>query len=404
MREDISTPVFQPTQDPGQDGYLWLPLALAPGALSHYGRALDLAAAQIPSSLARAIAASPVWAHLPATVIVARSEPGPFLALLGQYRPDDLPLLSALLANLRDACSHLRYLSQAEIEAGCQRLARLLVDRFGRKRLSQASFLAIPRGGRYILEMLVEILGLEPPQPKASSPAGEVVVVDDCALSGFRFRESLQLHPAERVIFAHLFSHPKLRKAIEEKEPKVTACVSAWDLASRELPASQDAAHRRQGWQQRLGEERYWIGPLEHVCFPWTEPDRLVWNANKEETQVAWRLIPPELCLKNQVDEGTTTAEVQVQSQGAGGFKLGQKVLYARLERRTLVVNLATEDCLSLESVTRDMWHSLLAENGLDAAVAALQDRYEVDRGSLFADLRALAQQLVERGMLETAL
>ena len=117
--------------------------------------------------------------------------------------------------------SPIRQVSYQQAEASSKSLAAQLSAAFGRGELTRFGYMAIPRGGHFVLAMLAYVLDIgsrQLLQPPSDAP---IVVVDDCALTGSRFRQVLQLLPHERVIFAHLYSHPTLRQAITSQEPRV---------------------------------------------------------------------------------------------------------------------------------------------------------------------------------------
>jgi hypothetical protein len=126
-----------------------------------------------------------------------------------------------------------------------------------------------------------------------------VIVVDDCALSGARFHHFLRTVRANRIVFAPLYSPPELRAAILQREPRVVCCLSARNLAGHRLTA-----------QPRETDTWYWSGHVEPLCFPWNEPDRTFWNPAAKRWELAWRIVPPELCPKNRPATGTVPIPV----------------------------------------------------------------------------------------------
>ena len=146
-----------------------------------------------------------------------------------------------------------------------------------------------------------------------------LVVVDDCALSGARFRQFIDKSENQRVIFAPLYSHPDLRTAIESRESRVLTCVSAQDLKDygpEELKDEYPAWQER--WHHRLEGSRYWVGQVDHVCFAWNEPDRVIWNPVTQQVETGWRVVPPELCLKNAPYLDSSRLQVRVQDEVIG--------------------------------------------------------------------------------------
>jgi hypothetical protein len=177
----------------------------------------------------------------------------------------------------------------------------------------------MPRGGFIVLGMLAYVLDLRPAQLAPSPPSDvPLVVTDDCAISGVRFSDMLDRCENRQVIFSHLYSHPDLRIAIERREPRVLACVSAQDLTDY-APAYYGDQYEawRERWRQRPNPG-YWVGQPDHVCFAWNEPDTVFWNPVAQQAESAWRLLPPELCLKNRRKFAPEDARVQLQPEGKG--------------------------------------------------------------------------------------
>ena len=284
-------------------------LKISRSALVHYARTLCLANPnEALHALARAIACSPGWDKIPGTVLVVRPFPQPVLAIMGRLDEARRAWLAAQAAELGRSCALLRYVGYPQAETDCRRLADLLVRRFGRKELARFHFTGIPRGGLVILGVLACALGLEARQLSPPSANGApVVVVDDCALTGARFGGFLEKCRKDRqVIFAHLYSHPQLRRAIETRERRVLACISAHDLrdhGARMLGRRPYLAARRRLLARIVGP-RYWVGMPDHICFPWGEPDRSFWNPVTRRMEDCWRIVPPELCLKNRLRRG----------------------------------------------------------------------------------------------------
>lgn len=144
----------------------------------------------------------------------------------------------------------------------------------------------------------------------------------------------------------------------------------------------------------------YWVGQLDHVCFAWNEPDIGIWNPVTEREESGWRLVPPELCLKNRLAPGAEPVQVQVQPGGKGPLKPSSHVLFGELEEQLLVGDLQTGEGFALESVGADMWRSIVEYGNPDEAADALLRDYEVDGPTLRADLREFVENLLSRGLL----
>ena len=362
------------------------------------GLELDLLA------LAKGLATSPAWKEMPGAVLVVRLIPTPILGVIGRFDEAAEARLTTLGPQLANRLANLRYVSYSQAEEDCERLATLLIERFGRHELSRFRFAAIPRGGLVVLGMLSYMLGLEhaqmsPPHP----PDAPLVVVDDCALSGFRFDRFLARSESRQVVFAHLYSHPELREAVEARQPRVIACLGARDLHDH-APESLGAEYPvwREQWLARLGvDSGYWLGKPEHLCFPWNEPDVTVWNPATERIERGWRIVPPDLCLKNRPVTGTELIPVQVQPEGMGPLRPSERVIFGEFEASIVVGNMETKESFTLTGVAADMWKAVVEHGDLDEAAASLSEEYETDQSTLRADLRSFVKDLMGMDLLE---
>lgn len=354
-------------------------------------------------ALAHALSASPLWSEMPNARVVVRLGPRPLLGVIASVDDGTAARVEALSWQLKDALGRLRYVSYAQAEKDCERLAALLLERFGRDALDAATFAAIPRGGLIVLGMLSYLLGLRPEQLEAKAAAGATLVaVDDCALSGARFRGFLRRCGDRRVIFAHLYSHPALRAAIEAEEPAVAACVAARDLTDHAAARLGDGYEAwRDRWRARP-DDGYWIGQPEHVCFAWSEPDITIWNPVTERAEAGWRVVPPELCLKNRSRPGSEArVRVVVQAEGKGPLRPAPAVLFGEWEERIIVANPATSVSVELADSAADLWRAIVEHGEPAVAARALAEVYAVDEPRLRADVERLTDRLLALGLLE---
>ncbi len=380
------------------------PVPIEVNTLAHYGRELGLNTPQAAlAALAQAIAASVGQEDtaLADACLVIRSGPQPLLAILGRFNADQEAQLAAQLQRLGPVCACLRYITYAQAEQDCMRLAELLVQQVGRDRLQDYSFTAIPRGGLIVLGMLAYALGLKRAQLEPLfPPTTPLVIVDDCAFSGLRFNRFLENCPNPKIIFAHLYSHPELRAAIVNRESRVVACLAAQDLHT--LP------HRQQdsNWQERrLAQSNghyYWLGRTEHVCFPWNEPDRSIYNLSDPDKAIGCLpVIPPQFCLKNRLPPGCQALPVQVQAEGKGPLKPSPHVLFGEFEEQVIVGHLETRAVLGLADTAAAMWRAIVEYGNIEDVICALLKEYAVDETTLRADLRAFVDELLARQLLE---
>ena len=233
-------------------------------------------------ALGRALAASPRFKEMSQAVLVVRTEEPMRLALLGRFSSAEIVRAEALPSILDKGLRRLRYVSYGDAEDAARSLAGQLMDGLGAETLARCRFVGLPRGGLIVMGMLAYLLDLRAEQIGDSGRSvngmtdntAPLVVVDDCALSGLRFAETLEQTVAPSVVFAHLFSHPSLRESIWEHEPRVSGCYAGQDL--RDLAdelLDEDRAVWEERWHRRSDGRAYWFGLPEHVCFPWNEPD-----------------------------------------------------------------------------------------------------------------------------------
>jgi len=341
---------------------------------------------------------------MPGATLLVRSTPLPVLGVVGHFDAAAEARLARLGPQLAGALAHLRYVSYSQAEEDCELLAARLVERFGREELRRFCFTAIPRGGLIVLGMLAYVLGLEhtqlePPYP----PETPMVVVDDCALSGYRFGRFMSRWESRRTVFAHLYSHPDLRSAIEVRDPRVIGCVAARDLHDR-APELHGEGYGvwRERQRDKLGDDAgYWVGLPDHLCFPWNEADVTFWNPVAERFERGWSVVPPESCLKNRPAPGMEPIPVQVQPEGPGPLGPSPRVLFGEYGEDIVVGNMETKASFSLTGVAADMWKAVVEHGSLEAAVAKLSNEYEVDEGVLRADLRGFVEDLLARDLLE---
>jgi Coenzyme PQQ synthesis protein D (PqqD) len=354
-------------------------------------------------ALADALSVSPLWAEMPRATLVVRAVPDPLLGVVGYFDAAGRARLEALRWQLEHILPRLRYVGYAQAQKDCERLAARLVERFGRDELRGFRFVAIPRGGLIVLGMLAYILGLERSQLEPSQDTGApLMIVDDCALSGVRFREFLSHLESSRVVFAHLYSSPELREAIEVRESGRVTCLSAHDLGdhAQENLGEQHLAWKRR-WLERMNGQGYWVGQGEQVCFAWNEPDFGFWNPVTEREENGWRFLPPDLCLKNRPLSGAHPILVQFQPQGKGPLRPSSSVVFGEFEGQVAVGNLKTGESFILEGVGTDMWRAVVEYGNLEEAADALLKTYEIDGATLRADLREFVEDLLSQSLLE---
>ncbi len=289
-----------------------------------------------------------------------------------------------------------KYVGYAQAEIDCEILADKLRDRFGQD-VTRFRYAAIPRGGLIVLGMLSYVLGLYGQIDSRKGRKKTLVVVDDCALSGLRFREYLQSRKEPEVIFAVLYSHPALRSAIEQRESRVAACVSAHDLQDYAPELFGDRYFSwKQRWESRSDE--YWVGQPDHVSFAWNEPDLSFWNESTGRVEAGWHLLPPEQCLKRRNHK--QLVPVQVMDEAESAMRVSENVLVAELNDRLLVANLLTKKCFQLSDVATTMWRTLAVSGNIRSAAQVIASHYSADPSMIEQDLRVFIRGLEDQALL----
>jgi hypothetical protein len=325
---------------------------------------------------------------------------------LGALQPQQTAVLEGLSRRIRALLRRTQAVTYDQLERDSEALAQRLSDHLPNDTLHSADFVGIPRGGLVVLGMLSYALDLPHAQLESSSSSNApLVVVDDCALTGSRFRRFLRQHPGREVIFAPLYAHPELCASIERLESQVSACIHARDLhdyAPEEL--GDDHSEWQARWHQRHSDKRYWIGRTEHLCFPWGEADTATWNPEREQVEQGLSVVPPKHRLKTHPEtdehlrEGSDT--VQVQPAPTGPIRPMSSVLFGTVADQTIVANLDSEVCLALDDTAAAMWHALVEHGTVGDTLDELLDTYTVDRATLRADLIGFAEQLASNDLL----
>ncbi len=349
--------------------------------------------------LAEALALDPWWLQCPEARLLLREDGDGMLAALGRFDPAMLARLRMLRQQLAEPLPH--SLSYAEVEDLVEALAGRLLQCFDRHTLADFAFTALPRGGLIVLGMLAYRLGLRSAQLEATAaPERPLVVIDDIALTGSRFRLWLGSQPQPHLVFGHLLSHPDLRLAIEAEEPRVMACLAASDLVDRapDRLGGDYQAWRRQR-MQAPGPGCYWVGQTDPIAFPWSEPERGFWNPQTHQFERIWRLTPGRYCLRNRRGPGVSGIPVQRLAAAAGVLRLAPDVLAGDLEEMVLLSQ-AGGGCFALRGSAADFWRALRTSHSLDQALVALGQGFATDPDLLRKDLFGFVGDLEARRLV----
>lgn len=346
-------------------------------------------------ALARAIATDPILADSGATLIVG-SGPDPHIAILGSFDASVAARIEALPDHLDHVLPSLRYVDYRDVERDVEHLAAKLRQRLGA--LEDHRFRAIPRGGLIVLGMLAYALDLDASQLSDADDDRPLVLVDDVALTGARLRRFLVESGSKPFAFAHLYSHPDLRAAIETAES--TLAVAAADLVDR---APERLGGRYEAWRaawRARSDEDYWVGLVDQLCFPWAEPDISWWNDVGKRVEPGWRLLPPELVLKTR-HGAAHTADVQIMERGTGHVRPTERALAADLGDEVVLVDVVGHGNLALSGSWAAMWRALVATGDLAAAADSVAEEYDAGSEQVLEDLHRLVDLLRGQELLE---
>jgi hypothetical protein len=351
--------------------------------------------------LAHALASSPVWARLEHAILVVRAEPPAGLAILGIFDDAAAARLELLPQQLQHELPRLRYVDYFRAEQDCERLASMLTESFGREELKSMRYQGIPRGGLIVLGMLSYALNLRREQLSANArPGAPLVVVDDCSLTGLRFRQFVEGRTEQPLVFAHLYSHPDLRTAIVASDPRVTAVLAANDLADHAPDLLGDGYTAWLARWKARDSGSYWIGRPGKVCFAWSEPSFTFWNPVTLDEEEGWRLVPPGACLKNRIDSGAAAASIQFQPAGVGALRPAATTFYGEFQGKVLIANIDGGHMVSLGGVAADMWRAVVTHGDRMSAMRVLASAYDADADRVGRDLDGLIDQLANRGFI----
>lgn len=369
-------------------------------------------------ALASGIRANPLWSRLPGARLIARSKPEPLLVVVGAFDKQQQLLLGELKLQI-DLLMHEREIvDYAHAESVCRRMANRLLEAFGRELLQQAQFAAIPRGGWIVLGMLSYCLGLRKEQLTtldAASADGTLFIVDDCSLSGVRFRESLGSTAANSVVFCPLYAPRALCEAIVAKEPRVVDCLAGADIRDTS-PGQGDAEYA--AWKQRrlaqVGSDAYWLGQPLGVAFAWCSPQTRRWDDIHGRFEEGWNVVPTSRCLQRRLllqrlesDIDADYLPALIINSPPSGVELAaaDRVLWCDRGSDVVVASVPLSfdepsNAYVLEGISAEFWRLLMSHGSLDRAVQTLLERYQVARTQLEADLAVLAEQMCVEGLL----
>ncbi len=371
-------------------------------------------------SIAEMIVGNRLWRSIPGGVLVARETPYPLLAVFGGLSANHREILTHLGVQLRDTITRHRYIGYPDAERAVERLAAAMLSVFSREEIASFRFTAFPRGGLIVLGMLSYVLGLSREQIVGTSDdgPGTLVVVDDCALTGLRFREFMNTTRAERVVFCPVFAPAGLLSTIERAEPRIAACISGERLSDAE-PRS-DAEHEQPAAApQPVADTRpagdpprpYRTVRAEYIAFAWSEPDTGLPNPETGRTERGWNVVPPRLCLDRRARAVADDAHLGFVTPPAGPIAPSDRVLWVESGDAIAVARFpdaagrseaepAAVPCFKLEKSAAIMWRAIVETGDLRSAEAALAKVYDIDPAALRRDLTRFVDELRGAGLI----
>lgn len=349
-------------------------------------------------SVGETISMNPSWSEFSCARLVGRAHPEPILAALGSFSEADRFRLSDLAAQLNHVIPHFRYVDYGAAGNVIRTLTDSLLERFEATELNEFRFAAIPRGGLIVLGMLSYVLGIRPEQVvsiESAPPDRVLVIVDDCAFSGVRFRQAISKAAPDRIVFCPLFAPPELCRAIELAEPRVVACLNGEDLSDL-APIIHGERYREWVEERRAlsGGEVYWIGHSEPVGFSWGEPTTNVWNPCTKRFEAGWKLMPIGRRLRHSDDRAgassfdESASAFRMLEAGPGPIRAADRVVWAELGSSVAVARIPEPDerdaigaipCFRLDESAAEIWRLLLRWGNLEAVRGQLAEHYGLE-------------------------
>ena len=406
---------------------------------------LDFTAADSVESGLRAlcmtIQANAAWKRMEGLRLVARPAPSPLLAVFAPDVPGHTGQLITLRETLEEILPRHTFVEYGDAEAAALGLADILIARFGNKEIHSWNFAAMPRGGIVVMGLLAYILDLKPDQifiaGTRNIPKNDrtICIVDDCALSGIRFRETLRaMHRSDAgnappeplqagggIVFCPFFAPTDLCRSIEDNEPAVQACITAHPL---EDLAPARFVNRYPEWyaeRSRMFTDAYWIGIPEYVSFAWHEPDSRAWNQETGEIEDGWYLAPANRCLSNRLRirraELNGVEELETLSKttpdlihgGNGSIRAADGVVWCPSDQGLQLARITPRsegrpgavDYFELSGSAVSMWYGIIRHGNVDGCVDEILSQYQGDRETVCHDVENLLTELSEFGLLE---
>ena len=366
------------------DGGSYLaPLRAGDGALRRYRRSLNLGSA-VEAADALAAALSPSLTNPESCRVCAGGTPGEerIGALLSGTRAE-VAQLARQWEGLGAALEWFRPVDWSEVEAA----VRTLGDQLAALEFpAGAEWRPVPRGGYIALGLLASYLRT----PRADlRPEAKytrtLVLVDDLILTGRRMRRALAEAGDRPVVVAALFAVPAALQALREAETTVLACLYGAEVKELALPP-----------HDRPGNGGYYAARSEHLCLPWNEPERGLWNAETGQWELAWPLLPAAARLRPE-----TPAPTALRQPAARGPRYpNPEVLWVEDGAGITLGRWDTGETYGLREAGASFWRQLVTAGSVEAALASLAAEYAAPIEELARDLDEFATWCEAEGLL----
>lgn len=346
-----------------------------------------------PIDFLRAVASSPLEWLPPSSRLILRADPEPVIGLVGGVNQKARSLFELAVYEMRETLERSRFVTHNEVADLARALANKLEPDL-RRHPDGVTLVPVPRGGHFVAGYLsyfvpVRVLG-EFSVPNVSGEVVPILLIDDIALSGRRISDWIERFPDRKIVVATLVSTQQVRDAICTRFGDRVSWVSADDLQvyseTKPHPGETDPPPFR--------------GLTEHCCFPWTESDRGLRLDGSSDFYTALRLIPPDLCLKNQVQFEANFDRVGIVGDEDGWLRTATGILWADIEGKVYIADTERGRSQMLEGTAAGFWNASLKHPTRKETVAYLADVYEQEPSIIEDDHRNFIAHLIDEGVL----
>ncbi|WP_321422024.1 hypothetical protein [uncultured Methanobacterium sp.] len=311
--------------------------------------------------------------------------------------PKNKERIMALISSLKSYKDNVKFVDYKSAEKDCEILASKILDKYPREKLESFCFKGIPRGGLIVLGMLSYALDLKPSQfVDSNDPTQPVMIVDDIALTGKRISQILNESKSSHLVIANLYSSPELRRSILNNEPNVKCCFSSHDLKDRSL---ENHPQNYSTWKKKMNKilgNRYWIGELDMVCFPWSEPNYSFWNPVTKKVEDGWKYLPPHKCLKNK-----SIMRIPPHKSIKCDFHLSPSVIIGIFDDEILLFQKNTANIYSLNGTSAMFFRALVTYGNFETSLEYLVHEHNFDSSKLHNDLKKYVNDLLKNEILK---